>query len=254
MLCNNCGKEITDGAKFCNNCGAPVPEPAPRHARPDPEEEVYSYSDKNLHDELDRTPPEEPTRVFDPIRDAAEETRVYDLKQHEDDRFQQDQPYDPNKDINDSYENYSDGEDDQTFMDRMDNRFRRYDDEDEDRPPKKNKTWLWITLGVLAAVLIIVFAILAFSGSIFKGDNKPTSLPTAAATVKPTEKPTEKATEKPQPTKAPETKAPETQAPATQAPATEAPPITEAPKPTDPPVTPTDAPTQPSTEGTTTVE
>ena len=239
MFCNNCGKEIPDGAKFCQHCGAQLPEPTPRHARPEPEtEEVYSYSDKELHDELDRTPPEEPTRVFDPIRDAAE-TRVFDPNQYMGESYPQDQP---NNDLDDSYETYYDGEDDQTFMDRMDNRFRRNDD-DEDRPPKKSsKTWLWITLGVLAAVLIIVFAILAFSGSIFKGSNKPTALPTTVATVKPTEKATEKPTEAPKPTKAPETKAPETQAPATQAPETEAPPITEAPKPTEPPVTPTDPP------------
>ena len=158
---------------------------------------------------------------FDPIRDAAE-TRVFDPNQYMGESYPQDQQ---NNDFNDSYENYYDGEDDQTFMDRMDNRFRRNDD-DEDRPPKKSsKTWLWITLGVLAAV-----------------SNKPTALPTTVATVKPTEKATEKPTEAPKPTKSPETKAPETQAPATQAPETEAPPITEAPKPTEPPVTPTDPP------------
>ena len=105
MFCSNCGKEVPDGAKFCHSCGAPIPEPAPRHARPDPEE-VYSYSDKNLHDTLDMTPPEEPTRVFDPIRDAADETRVYDFAQFEDDSLQQEQPYNPNNDINDSYDNY----------------------------------------------------------------------------------------------------------------------------------------------------
>ena len=35
MFCTKCGKENPNGAKFCTSCGAPLPEPAPRHAKPD---------------------------------------------------------------------------------------------------------------------------------------------------------------------------------------------------------------------------
>ena len=28
MFCENCGKELKPGARFCDDCGAPVPGPA----------------------------------------------------------------------------------------------------------------------------------------------------------------------------------------------------------------------------------
>lgn len=247
MFCQKCGKVIPDGAKFCSFCGAPVPElePSPRHAKPEPEE-LYSYSDEQIHDEdaLDM----ETTRIFDPEQSVDDMTKVYHFENFEDhgNAYGPDDRYmNEPEPLNDSYENYQDGLDDDTFMDKMDNAFRRddyddYDEYDNGRPPqKKSKLWLWITLGVTAVVLMIVFAILAFSGTLF-GNKKasPTVAPTAATVVK--------ATTAPKPTKAPETQAPETQAPATQPPATqppatEAPPITEAPAteapPTEAPVT-----------------
>lgn len=244
MFCQKCGKEIPDGAKFCSFCGAPSPEPSPRHAKPDPEE-LYSYSDEQIHDE-------DATRVFDPEQGVDEPTRVYNFENFEDNGQGFGVPYDqggmyPNEPepLNDSYENYQDGLDDDTFMDRMDNKFRRddYDDYDEHgRPPKKkSKAWLWITLGIVAVVLIIVFAVLAFSGNLF-GNKK------AAPTVAPTAATVAKATTAPKPTKAPETQAPETQAPATEPPATQ-PPATEAPEPiTEAPKTEAPATEAPVTE------
>ncbi|MBQ3265135.1 MAG: zinc-ribbon domain-containing protein [Ruminococcus sp.] len=239
MLCPKCRKEISEGSKFCNHCGAALPEPEPRHARQDSEGELYSYSDKGKHDDLNDLTPDEPTRVFDPVRDGVDETKVYPLGAFTDGTPEPPYPND-REDFGDSYEDYRDDEDDKTFMDKLDDRFRR-DDEYDDRPPRKSsKTWLWITLGVLAAVLIILFAILTFSGKLFGGKNNisPTVKPTAAAAVQPTQTPTEAPV--PTETQAP-TKSPETEPPATDAPATDAPPITEAPRPTDAPA-PTEAP------------
>ena len=34
MYCKNCGKEISDQAKFCNHCGAPAAQPQPRPVQP----------------------------------------------------------------------------------------------------------------------------------------------------------------------------------------------------------------------------
>lgn len=267
MYCPKCGKLVPDGAKFCSFCGESVFDPAPRHARTD-DEEIYSYSDQHISDDMDST------RVFDPEQNDMDATKVYDFAAFEDrdpnfrdDRDGYDPNYDPRYDprydpnydpnyspqnqdpstIGDSYENYQDGEDDRTFMDKVDDRFRR-DDDDDNRPPrqKKSKKGLWITLGIIAVVLIIVLAVLAFSGKLF-GNNKakPTTVPkaTVVATAKPTQP---KATQAPAPTQAPETQAPATQTPApTQAPQ----PITQAPQPTSPP--PTQAPdptTPPATE------
>lgn len=252
MYCHQCGKEIPDGAKFCNFCGEPMPQ-APRHARPDPQpEELYSFSDPSMADAdpypLDYS--DDRTRVFDPVRDEIDETKVYNFEafeEHDPVREEYVAIDDDRERFDDSYENYLDGEDDDTFMDKLDNKFRRDDDYDDRRPPQRSsKTWLWITLGVFAAVLIVVFAILAFSGSLFGGKKNaaPTVKPTVAATVKATEKPkpTEapKQTEKPKPTEAPKP----TQASApTQAPQ----PITEAPQPTDPPAPePTESPVIPT--------
>ena len=235
MFCHHCGKEIPDGAKFCNFCGKAMPEAGPRHARPEPEE-IFSYSDGNRPSEFDVNE-----------LDEKDMTKVYNFAAFEDNSPASEHSDDPVADdrenIDDSYENYQDGEDDDTFMDKLDNKFRR--DEYDRKPPQNNKLWLWITLGVLAVVLIIVFAIMAFSGT-FSGNKK--ALPTAATTAT-----TAKATEKPKPTDAPKpTQAPEpTYAPdpteAPPEPTDEPQPITEAPKPpTDPPVEPTDPPMEPT--------
>lgn len=266
MYCHKCGKEIPDGAKYCNYCGEAMPEAAPRHARPEPEpEELYSFSDKSRLDPIDTgvTDPLDRTRLYENL----DETKVYNFEAFEEhfpapDEEPLRRPEDDREIIGDSYELYRDGDDDDTFMDKLDNRFRRddYDDHD-DRRRKNSKAWLWITLGVLAAVLIVVFAVMAFSGKLFGGNNKPlpTVRPTAAATVKPTEKP--RPTQAPKPTQAPEpTKAPDpTQAPEpTEAPKppTEAPqPITEAPKPpTEAPAEPTEPPAEPTQEPASTAE
>lgn len=250
MFCHECGKEIPDGAKFCNFCGAAMPEAGPRHARPEADTELlYSFSDKSIPQvpDIDEPDPLDRTKVYENL----DETKVYNFEELER-RAPESEDHlkkapDDREMIGDSYENYQDGEDDDTFMDKLDNRFRRDEDNRDRRPQKKNKTWLWITLGVLAAVLVIVLAILGFSGKLFGSSKKtlPTVKPTVAATVKPTQKPNP--TQAPRPTQAPApTEAPK---PATEAPkpVTEAPPITEAPKPvTEPPARPTDPPVQPT--------
>lgn len=237
MFCHKCGKEIPDGARFCNYCGTAMPEPGPRHARPEPEsDEIFSYSEENRPTEFDVDPDKleirESTRVFDPIRETA--AKDYDLslfEDGEDDREPDEEPpvSDDRENINDSYDNYTDDEDDRTFMDKLDDRFRR----DDDHPGRQNsKTWLWVVLGIVIVALVIVIAVLAITAS--SGDRnknvKPTTAPTAAATVNVTEpeKPTDPpATEAPAPTDPPATEAP---AP-TSAPITEAPAPTEAPQP-----------------------
>lgn len=221
MFCPECGKEIPVGARFCNFCGAVIPESAPRHARDDYDGEY-----------------DESTRVYRPDDLPDEErTKLYDL-----DNFagygepvppEEDYPYDDREFIDDSYDNYSDGEDDRTFMDKMDEKFRR----DDDLPKKpKNKAWIWVI--VIVAILVvagIVTVVAITSGNAKKNNIAPTAA-TTAATVKPTVKPTEA----PKPTKAPAT-----QPPATEAPAPTAPPATEAPQViTEPPATQPPAPTQ----------
>lgn len=268
MFCQHCGKPIPDGASHCSFCGAPVDEPSPRHARPE-DDELYSYSDRHISDDKDST------RVFDPNRDPIDETKVYNFAAFEgqgdgydpnldpnydpnyDPNF--DPNYDPNYDprypdgpvpIGDDYENYQDGQSDDTFMDKVDQRFRRddYDDYEDGRGPrkKKSKAWIWITVIVIVVSLIAALAFAVFSGNLFgKNNAKPTTpRATVAATAKPTQAPATQAprqTQAPAPTEAPRP----TQAPApTQAPqiVTEAPRIvTEAPAPTQPPA-PTQAP------------
>lgn len=54
MFCNNCGKELPDGAKFCNHCGAqlktaPAAPTAPQPPRPNsgyaaPQQALQSYT------------------------------------------------------------------------------------------------------------------------------------------------------------------------------------------------------------------
>ena len=259
MFCQHCGKTIPDGASRCSFCGAPVDEPAPRHARPE-DDELYSYSDRHLSDERDST------RVYDPDHQSIDETKVYHFEAFEgqgngydpnrDPNYDPDYDpnYDPNYDprypdgpvpIGDDYENYQDGQSDDTFMDRVDQRFRRddYDDyEDDPRRPrkKKSKAWIWVTIIVIIVAAIAAIAITVFNGSLFgKKDAKPTTPTAVAATAKPTQAP---ATQAPRATDPPvETSAPVTYAPApTEAPqiVTEAPrPETQAPAPTAPPAT-----------------
>jgi len=241
MFCNKCGKELPDGSKFCNYCGAQMPEAAPRHARPEPEE-IYSYSDENARSEYDVS--EEMTKVYGPD-DGLDQTKVYNFENFEEKPGSSDVPeIDEREIIDDSFDNYSE---DDTFMDKMDRKFRR---DDYDRRPQQNKhTWVWVVLGILAVVLIAVIAVLAVNGLNKKSDKDPKPTAATTATQKATEKPTEKPTQKPtqKPTKAPETQAPQTEAPATQAPQTEAP-VTEAPQ-TEAPEPETEAPApEPETE------
>lgn len=238
MFCNKCGKELPDGSKFCNYCGAQMPDAAPRHARSDPEE-IYSFSDENARSEYDVS--EEMTKVYGPD-DGLDQTKVYNFEAFEEKPGSADNTpaIDEREIIDDSFDNYTE---DDTFMDKMDKKFRR---DDYGRPPqKKSNTWIWVVLGILAVVLIGVIAVLAVNGINKNADKNPTK-PTAAttatqkATEKPTQKPTQKPTEKPKPTQAPRTEAPATQPPqteppVTEAPQTEAPPVTEAPAPTDAP-------------------
>lgn len=225
MFCIKCGKENPEGARFCNFCGAEMPQIAPRHAKPD-DDDIYSYSDRKSPSDFDtlKTP--------DPV---AEETKVYDFGMFEDaetELLSSQDADDETTQIGDSYEMYQDGEDDRTMMDKLDDRFRR---DDYGRQPKKNLTWLWVTLSVVAVILIAVIAILVVNGAQSKNKKtnvKPTVSATAAATVKATEAPATAAPTTAAPTQAPATQAPETQAPAP----TEAPPITVAPAPTDAPV------------------
>lgn len=254
MICKNCGKTVPDGAQVCTFCGAPLSEEhAPRHARPDSEpEELYSYSDRHISDDMDST------RVFDPGRDIDDSTRVFRPGEFDDrekayrDAF--DPNYDPNfapgydpaydpaydpENIGDSYENYQDGEDDDTFMDKVDHRLRR----DDRNHPKKKRTWLWITLGVFAVVIALVLGFFAVSGNPFGGKNnaKPTSATAPVATAKPTQAPV---TQAPAPTEPPATQAPApTEPPATQPPAPTEPPATQPPAPTEPPATQPPEPT-----------
>ena len=228
MFCNKCGKELPDGSKFCNYCGAKMPDASPRHARSDPEE-IFSYSDENARSEYDVS--EEMTKVYGPD-DGLDQTKVYNFEAFE----EKDPPasrnvpeIDEREIIDDSFDNYSE---DDTFMDKMDRKFRR---DDYDRRPQQNKhTWVWVVLGILAVVLIAVIAVLAVNGLNKNSDKNPKPTAATTATQKVTEKPTEKPTQKPtqKPTEAPKpTQAPQTEAPPTQAPETEAPPVTEAPEP-----------------------
>lgn len=250
MFCQHCGKPLPDGANHCSFCGAPIDAPAPRHARPE-DEELYSYSDRRIPDDGDAT------RVYEP--DQIDQTKVYNMAAFEgqgngyapNDDPNRDPNYDPNDPrypdgpvpIGDDYENYQDGQSDDTFMDRVDQRFRRdeYDDYDDPRRPhrKKSKAWIWIIV-VILVIAAVVIAFFALKGKLFgKNDTKPTAPTTVAATAQPTRAP---ATQAPAPTDAPaEERVPATQAPApTDAPVivTEAPrPETQAPAPTAPPAT-----------------
>ena len=255
MFCQHCGKPIPDGANHCSFCGARVDEPAPRHARPE-DDELYSYSDRRVPDDGDLT------RVYEP--DQIDQTKVYNFANFEgqgdgydpnrDPNYDSnyDPDYDPNYDprypdgpvpIGDDYENYQDGQSDDTFMDRVDQRFRRDDDDDYDDPrrprKKKSKAWIWIIV-VILVIAAIVIAFFALKGKLFgKNDMKPTAPTAVAATAKPTQAP---ATQAPRATDPPvATSAPATFAPApTEAPqiVTETPqPETQAPAPTTPPVT-----------------
>lgn len=262
MFCQHCGKPIPDGANHCSFCGARVDEPAPRHARPE-DDELYSYSDR-------RVPDDDVTRVYEP--DQIDQTKVYNFAAFEgqgngydpnrDPNYDpgRDPNYDPNDDprypdgpvpIGDDYENYQDGQSDDTFMDRVDQRFRRdeYDEDyDDPRRPrrKKSKAWIWIIV-VILVIAAVVIAFFALKGKLFgKNDTKPTAPTTVAATAQPTQAP---ATQAPAPTEAhEEEREPETFAPTpTEAPVivTEAPrPETQAPTPTQAPV-----PTTPASNG-----
>lgn len=229
MFCPECGKEISGGAKFCNYCGAPIPESGPRHARED-------YGDPSAYPNREY---DESTRVYRPDDLPPEEpTKLYDLQNFEGYGEpvppEEDYPYDDREFIDDSYDNYSDGEDDRTFMDKMDEKFRR----DDDMPKKrKNKAWIWALVVVAILVVAGVVTVVAITSGNAKKNNTAPTTATVAATVKPTVK----ATEAPKPTKAPATQPPApTEAPApTNPPATEAPQII-----TEPPATQPPAPTQ----------
>ena len=239
MFCNQCGKELPDGSRFCNRCGAEMPVKEPRHARPE-SEEIFSHSDRNEHSEFDVTPlgmnQQDTTEI-------SQRTQVYDFALFEEPEAPPREMIDDREIINDSFDNYT--EDDGTFMDKLDRQFRRDDDDDDDE--KKNNTWLWVLLGVVAAILVIAigFVVVKALNNGTDKDNKPTSAATVAtqpatrqATEAPTEKPTEAPTEKP-------TEAP-TQAPETEPPAPTEPPV---PEPTDPPEPePTDPPIPEPTE------
>lgn len=262
MICPQCGKTIPDGASRCTFCGARLDEPAPRHARGD--DELYSYSDRHISDERDST------RVYDPERGSIDDTKVYNFAAFEgqgngydpnrdpgyDPRYEPnydpnyDSNYDPNYDprysdgpvpIGDDYENYQDGQSDDTFMDRVDQRFRRddYDDYDAPRRPrrKKSKAWIWIIV-IILIIAAVVIGFFALKDKLFgKNDRTPTAPTAVAATAKPTQAP---AVQAPQATQAPVEEyepAPYVPAP-TEAPVivTETPrPETQAPAPTDPP-------------------
>ena len=263
MFCKECGKVIPDGAKRCSFCGAEIRPSGPRHARPEADEELYSYSDRHLSDDRDST------RIYDPAHESFDETKVYPLGAFDDGGMDPgdgygdygndfdpnyDPGYDPNygpgpmgpddpETIGDDYEHYMDGQDDDTFMDKIDNRFRR--DDDDYRRPKKSKAWIWITIIIVAVILIIVALVFAFSGKLFGNKNKtPTTVPkaTVTATVKPTQAPAP--TQPPAPTDPPATQPPATEPPAPTQPPAPDPPITQAPEPTQPPATQAPAPTE----------
>lgn len=240
MFCHKCGKEIPDGARFCNFCGAEMPAPAPRHARPEPEE-IYSHSDENDHSEFDVAALGIDQPSVGDLRDepAHDATRVYDFSLFEEAPSapaSKEPEVDDRERIDDSFDNYTD-EDDLTFMDKLDRTFRRDEDDHSarayDNRRKQSRTWLWITLAVAAVMLVLIIVIAAVaSGSKSRKDVKPTVAPTAA-----TEQVTEQPTDEPAPTDPPATEAPlPTDPPATEAPAPTDPPATEAPAPTDPPV------------------
>ena len=87
MFCPKCGREIPDGAQFCTYCGAVTAEPAPRHAKPAAQEELYSYSDETMPrdaDEFAFNEYQDQTRVFDPTQPSLDETKVYNFAAFED--------------------------------------------------------------------------------------------------------------------------------------------------------------------------
>ena len=184
MFCNKCGKELPDGSRFCNYCGAQMPEPAPRHASPEPED-IYSNSDMNARSEYDINDGLDRTRIYN-ADDGLDRTKVYNFE-----NFEEKEPVggrdvpevDEREIIDDSFDNYT--EDDDTFMDKMDQKFRR---DDYGRPPQRsNHTWVWIVLGVVAVVLIAVIAVLAVNGMSKNSDKdkKPTVATTATGGLRP---------------------------------------------------------------------
>ena len=109
MFCNKCGKEIPDGVKFCDNCGAAVPQSGSRHARPEPEEELSSFSDKEQYKTREREYDglDDDTKIFH-HGDNLDETRVYDFERFEDPNAPYDGDYrdpysDPYRDPNPTY-------------------------------------------------------------------------------------------------------------------------------------------------------
>lgn len=71
MFCNNCGKELPDGAMFCNNCGqrlkpaAPQPAPEPVFV-PEPEPEPVFVPEPEPEPEPVFTPEPEPVYAPEP--------------------------------------------------------------------------------------------------------------------------------------------------------------------------------------------
>ena len=167
VFCNNCGKELPDGSKFCNYCGASMPEAKPKHIRPEGKPRyVDSRYTENGDTEYDVVNERIAQPAVDDLENGAvsDETKVYNFSNFEesadkkavDDEKSSDAA---REDVGDSFDNYSD-EDDMTFMDKVDSKFRR----DDDRPDKKrNLTWLWVSLGIIVVILVVVIAIVAFS-------------------------------------------------------------------------------------------
>ena len=46
MLCNKCGQEVSDGAKFCNNCGNPMSDDASQNSYQAPNQPQAQYQDQ----------------------------------------------------------------------------------------------------------------------------------------------------------------------------------------------------------------
>ena len=62
MICNNCGKTIPDGARFCDGCGAAMPAPQPVQQQPAPQP-VYQqpvYQQPVYQQPVDQQPPTQP--------------------------------------------------------------------------------------------------------------------------------------------------------------------------------------------------
>lgn len=240
MYCHHCGRELSDGSRFCNYCGTPM-EHMPQHAEPEPQGETSDYTP--LHAEP--LEPADPVRYvdakytdggyseYDVTSDGA--TRVFTPLSGIEEPAEDVSPVRDREEIDDFYDDYQ--EDD--TVERYGTR-RNTDPREASAPWYKNP-WVWVAVGAVVVILMVVVIIASASGTGHKGSTKPTTAPTQPSTAAPTRQVTEPPTQAPTdpPTEAPTD-------PPTQAPTD---PPTEAP--TDPPTeAPTDPPTDPPTEVT----